>query len=193
MNYLGHMILSGDDENILLGNFIGDHIRNRYLHLYSHAVQKGIQLHRAIDIYTDQHEKSRELRAVLFDEYRHRSRVILDLFYDHFLAANFDEFHSLTLSSYVQKVSSTLQKHVHRMPESAQRYFTAMKKYDWLKVYAETKGIQLILNQMSKRKHMEPMGNAVELLNQNYTYFKENAFVFLREAIDNFAAQKMKQ
>ena len=189
MNYLGHMILSGDDENILLGNFIGDHIRNRSLPLYSHSVQKGIQLHRAIDLYTDHHEKSRELRTVLFDDYRHRSRVILDLFYDHFLAANFDEFHSLSLSSYVQKVSSTLQRHVHRMPESAQRYFTAMRKYDWLMVYAEPNGIQWILNQMSKRKNIKPMGNAVELLNQNYSYFKENAFIFLREVIDNFEVQ----
>ena len=87
MNYLGHLILSGTDENILFGNFLGDHVNNKTLNEYPVSVQKGIHLHREIDLYTDSHPISRELRALLFDKYRHRSRVILDMFYDHFLAA----------------------------------------------------------------------------------------------------------
>ncbi|MEC7085340.1 MAG: hypothetical protein VXW60_04320 [Bacteroidota bacterium] len=109
MNYLGHMILSGEDENTLLGNFIGDHISNKTLHHYSQSVQDGIHLHRAIDLYTDSHPKSRALRAVLFAQYRHRSRVILDLFYDHFLAAKFELFHDLPVYLYVLNVFDSLQ------------------------------------------------------------------------------------
>ena len=63
------------------------------LYLYDLSIQKGIKLHRKIDLFTDSHPISRELRAMLFDQYRHRSRVILDLFYDHFLAADFHDFH----------------------------------------------------------------------------------------------------
>ena len=76
MNYLGHLVLSGCDEKILLGNFLGDHISNKMLHLYDSSVQKGINLHREIDTFTDSHPISRELRAIIFDKYRHRSRVI---------------------------------------------------------------------------------------------------------------------
>jgi len=190
MNYLGHMILSGEDKHILLGNFIGDHISNKTLHHYSLPVQKGIHLHRAIDLYTDSHPKSRALRAVLFDQYRHRSLVILDLFYDHFLAAHFEHFHPLPLSVYVQKVYDTLQQQLDLMPTSAKHYFLAMKKYGWLEGYASTEGIRLVLNQMSKRKNIDPMGDAVDLLNDDYSYFKDTALEFLEDVIDHFGLEK---
>ena len=190
MNYLGHMILSGEDENTLLGNFIGDHISNKTLHHYSQSVQEGIQLHRAIDLYTDSHPKSRALRAVLFAPYRHRSRVILDLFYDHFLAAHFEHFHPLPLSEYVQKVYYTLQRQLDLIPVSAKNYFLAMKKYRWLEDYACTEGIRLVLNQMSKRKNIDPMGNAVDLLNDDYSYFKDTSFEFLEDVTVYFGFNK---
>ena len=190
MNYLGHMILSGEDENTLLGNFIGDHISNKTLHHYSQSVQEGIQLHRAIDLYTDSHPKSRALRAVLFASYRHRSRVILDLFYDHFLAAHFEHFHPLPLSEYVQKVYYTLQRQLDLIPASAKNYFLAMKKYRWLEDYASTEGIRLVLNQMSKRKNIDPMGNAVDLLNDDYSYFKDTSFEFLEDVTVYFGFNK---
>ena len=135
------MILSGEDENTLLGNFIGDHISNKTLHHYSQSVQEGIHLHRAIDLYTDSHPISRALRAVLFAQYRHRSRVILDLFYDHFLAAHFEQFHPLPLSGMCKRFMIRFSGN-RTIPASA-KLFLAMKKYRWLEGYASTEGIRL--------------------------------------------------
>jgi len=191
MNYLGHLILSGADEKILLGNFLGDHVINKTLNLYDSTIQKGIELHREIDLFTDKHPISRELRAVLFDQYRHQSRIILDLFYDHFLAANFRDFKSIYLSDYVIKVSDILQNQLHLMPESAKHYFMAMEKYGWLEGYASIDGIRLVLNQMSIRKNMDPMGAAVEVLEKHYSYFKAQTHVFLHEAITHFVVEKL--
>ncbi|MEC7453839.1 MAG: acyl carrier protein phosphodiesterase, partial [Bacteroidota bacterium] len=123
-------------------------------------------------------------------QYRHRSRVILDLFYDHFLAAHFEQFHPLPLSEYVQKVYDTLQRQLDLIPASAKNYFLAMKKYRWLEGYASTEGIRLVLNQMSKRKNIDPMGNAVDLLNDDYSYFKDTSFEFLKDVTDHFGFNK---
>ena len=191
MNYLGHLILSGNDKNILLGNFLGDHVSNKTLDQYPLAIQKGIQVHRAIDIFTDSHPISRELRAVLFDQYRHRSRVILDLFYDHFLAADFSDFHNMPLPDYVDEVYDILQKQIHLMPDSAKHYFFAMRKYGWLENYASVDGIRLVLNQMSRRKQMEPMGLSVQTLEKHYSFFRERANHFLHHAISHFIAEKI--
>ena len=130
------------------------------------------------------------MRAVLFDQFRHRSRVILDLFYDHFLAVHFEQFHPLPLSVYVQKVYVTLQRQLDLMPASAKNYFLAMKKYGWLEGYVSAEGIRLVLNQMSKRKNIDPMGNAVDLLNDDYSYFKYTALDFLEDVIDHFILDK---
>ena len=107
MNYLGHLFLSGSDEKILLGNFLGDHVSNKTLHLYDFLF-KGIELHREIDLFTDSHPISRELRAMLFDQYRHRSRVILTCFTIIFSQLIFAIF-KVFLLDYV-KVSDILQK-----------------------------------------------------------------------------------
>lgn len=192
MNYLGHLVLSGNDEKILLGNFLGDHVSNKTLQQYDLSIQKGIELHRKIDLFTDSHPISRKLRAILFDQYRHRSRVILDLFYDHFLAADFSDFQSVSLSDYVRGITDTLQKQIHLMPESAKHYFLAMQKYDWLEGYASIDGIRLVLNQMSRRKNMDPMGTSVEILEKQYSYFRAQTHTFLLEIISHFEVNKIR-
>ena len=186
MNYLGHLFLSGSDEKILLGNFLGDHVSNKTFHLYDSSIRKGIELHREIDLFTDSHPISRELRAMLFDQYRHRSRVILDLFYDHFLAADFYDFQSVTLLDYVIKVSDILQKQLHLMPDSAKHYFMAMRKYGWLEGYTSIDGIRLVLNQMSRRKNIDSMGSSVEFLEKHYPHFRTETHAFLHQVIDHF-------
>ena len=190
MNYLGHLFLSGSDEKILLGNFLGDHVSNKTIHLYDLSIQRGIELHREIDLFTDRHPISQELRGMLFDQYRHRSRVILDLFYDHFLAADFCDFLSVSLLDYVIKVSDILQKQLHLMPDSAKHYFIAMRKYGWLEGYTSIDGIRLVLNQMSRRKNIDSMGSSVEVLDKHYSYFKARTHMFLNDAIAHFVSEK---
>ena len=65
-----------------------------------------------------------------------------------------------------------------------------MKKYGWLEGYASTEGIRLVLNQMSKRKNIDPMGNAVDVLIDDYSYFKETTLDFLEDVIDHFGLDK---
>ncbi|MEE3020806.1 MAG: ACP phosphodiesterase, partial [Bacteroidota bacterium] len=60
----------------------------------------------------------------------------------------------------------------------------------WLEGYASTEGIRLVLNQMSKRKNIDPMGNAVDLLNDDYSYFKDTSFEFLKDVTDHFGFNK---
>ena len=48
MNFLAHLYLSGEDEELMIGNFIADFIRNREVTNYSEGIQKGIFLHRKI-------------------------------------------------------------------------------------------------------------------------------------------------
>ena len=127
---------------------------------------------------------------MLFDQYRHRSRVILDLFYDHFLATDFRDFQGVPLFDYVIKVSDILQKQLHLMPESAKHYFIAMRKYGWLEGYASFDGIRLVLNQMSRRKNIDLMGPSVEVLKKHYPYFRAQTHAFLHDAIAHFVVEK---
>ena len=49
MNYLGHALLSGDDENLLTGNFIGDFVKGNSWQNFPEGIGRGVLLHRAIE------------------------------------------------------------------------------------------------------------------------------------------------
>ena len=55
MNFLAHLFLSGENEKVKIGNFIGDFVKGNKLEEYDQEIQFGIRLHREIDSYTDSH------------------------------------------------------------------------------------------------------------------------------------------
>ena len=102
MNFLAHIYLSGDNELVKIGNFMADNITgNKYEH-FPEDVQKGIMLHRAIDSYTDAHPVFRQGTKRLHPVYHHYAGVIMDMFYDHFLAKNWQDYHHLPLKQYAR-------------------------------------------------------------------------------------------
>ena len=101
MNFLAHLYLSKNHTNILIGNFIADGIRgNQFTHLHP-EIQQGIVLHRHIDTYTDAHPIVRKSKRRLHERYGHYDGVIIDLFYDHFLARNWSQYSAIPLDVYV--------------------------------------------------------------------------------------------
>src|SRR5690606_9086338 len=109
MNFLAHIYLSNDDPEIMTGNFIGDFVKGRnYASIYGKKIATGIELHRTIDEYTDKHETVTRSKSLLRSKYRHYSPVIVDIFYDHFLARFWEKYHPMPLEQYSQKAYKIL-------------------------------------------------------------------------------------
>ena len=101
MNFLAHIYLSGDNDFIKIGNFMADSIKGDHYNNYPEYIRKGILLHRSIDSFTDLHPVFRKSKHRLHDRYGHYSGVIMDIFYDHFLAKNWSNYNNITLEKYV--------------------------------------------------------------------------------------------
>ena len=126
MNFLAHIYLSFGDDDVTIGNFIADSIRgNKYTHL-PERVQKGILLHRDIDTYTDAHDIPKQSSKRLHKNYSHYSRVIVDIFYDHFLAKNWVTYSDEPLDIFVGKFLWPLEDNYSILP----RYKTHDALYD---------------------------------------------------------------
>ena len=92
MNFLAHEYLSKQHKGIRVGNFLADFIRGNDLENYSEEVKLGIELHRKIDEFTDSHELVDASKKLLHPRQGKYSSVLLDIYYDYFLAKNWSKF-----------------------------------------------------------------------------------------------------
>ena len=115
MNYLAHLALSYPSAGLVVGNFIGDHVRNKDLVHFTKEVRLGIDMHRRIDSFTDKHKASTAIREKLFADYRHTSRILVDIYYDHFLAVYFEQFHHQSLGTFNDKITALLQQYMNHL------------------------------------------------------------------------------
>jgi len=192
MNFLAHIYLSFNDPQVTLGNFMADHIRaNKYKHLPD-KVQTGIILHREIDTFTDSHSITKMSSKRLHKNYSHYSRVIVDIFYDHFLAKNWNTYSNVSLDSYVESFYDLLENNYEMLPLGTKRIMPYMIADNWIYNYSNLAGISKVLEGMNRRtKNKSKMNFAILDLKEHYEEF-ENEFTLFFEELITFSKQKFK-
>jgi acyl carrier protein phosphodiesterase len=184
MNFLAHIYLSGDNDLIKIGNFMADGIRGKHFESYPIDVQKGIILHRAIDTFTDAHPIFRQSTKRLHENYHHYAGVIVDVFYDHFLAKNWSKYSDEKLDLFVDRFYQSLQDNNAILSERTKGMMPYMIKYNWLVSYQTVEGINRILTQMDHRTNNESkMRFATNELSEFYSEFETEFSEFFKELI----------
>ena len=182
MNFLAHIYLSGDNELITIGNFVADGVRGNKYRLYPKEIQIGIQLHRQIDTFTDAHPVFRQCTKRLHKGYGHYSGVIVDIFYDHFLAKNWESYSDVPLEKYIANFYNSLSENIDLLPPRFKKLTPIMIEGNWLLSYATVEGIQLVLNGMNRRtKGRSQMNESTKELKEHYEAFEEEFTVFFKE------------
>jgi acyl carrier protein phosphodiesterase len=151
MNFLAHLFLSCQEEELLIGNFMGDFVRGSQLDQYPESIQAGIHLHRKIDTFTDAHPVVREGARLLRPEHSRYAPVILDVFYDFLLIKNWFRFSEESLREFTQNVYTTLERNIEKMPPALQRRVPHMIADDWLMRYGEWDGLAFAFSRMRLR------------------------------------------
>ena len=191
MNFLAHIYLSFGDPEITLGNFMGDSIKGKQYLDFPETIQKGILLHRAIDSYTDAHPIPKISSKRLHSRYSHYSRVIVDIYYDHFLAGNWGNYSEVPLSQYTASFYALLEENLDWMPERIKRMAPYMISDNWLLNYRELEGIERVLTGMDGRTgHRSGMSEAIVDLQKYYDEFEREFILFFDELVI-FSRQKL--
>ena len=190
MNFLAHIFLSQNIDKVKIGNFIADSVRGNNFGDFDPEVQKGIILHRSIDTFTDAHPIFRIGTKRLHSRYHHYAGVILDVFYDHFLARNWSRYSSIPLQEHNHQFYDLLEKNLDWMPERIEKILPIMRSQDWLTTYATIGGLSEILFQMDRRtKLVSKMQFAPEELEEYYDEYEAEFFEFFEE-LRKFVDQK---
>jgi len=192
MNFLAHIYLSFEDDEITIGNFIADNIRGKKYEHLPLKVQQGIILHREIDTFTDAHPTVRMSTKRLHKNYSHYSGVIVDIFYDHFLAKNWAMYSDVPLPIFVDRFYDLLEEYYTILPKATQRMMPYLIADNWIFSYAKLDGIAKVLDGMNRRtKNKSKMNFAIQDLKEHYTAFESEFQSFFEELII-FSKQKYK-
>ena len=184
MNFLAHIYLSGDNDLIKIGNFMADGIRGKHFESYPLEIQKGIILHRAIDTFTDAHPIFRQSTKKLHEKYHHYAGVIVDVFYDHFLAKNWNTYSDEKLEEFVERFYQSLHNNPDILSDRTKGMMPYMIEHNWLVSYQTVEGINRILTQMDQRtKNESKMRFASHELSEFYLEFEKEFTDFFQELI----------
>lgn len=184
MNFLAHLYLSGDNDLIKIGNFMADGIRGKQFEHFDIEIQKGILLHRYIDSFTDAHPIFRKSTKRLHSKYHHYSGIIVDIFYDHFLAKNWPQYANESLFDFTNRFYRSLTENSPLLNEKTQKMMPYLMAENWLLSYQTIDGIAIVLQKMDRRlNNISNMAEAVTELEQFYTQFDEEFSLFFCELI----------
>lgn len=184
MNYLAHLYLSFGNEEIMVGNFIADAVKGKQVLHFSEKIQAGIRLHRMIDEFTDNHPVVDNSKALVRENYKKYTGVVIDMFYDHFLAANWRDYSDESLLMFTKKTYRTLFKYYFIMPARMKKILPAMAAGNWLASYESIENIGLALMGMSRRTKFETgFENGANDLRLHYNELFKDFQLFFPELI----------
>jgi acyl carrier protein phosphodiesterase len=190
VNYLFHLYLSGDDPDVLTGNFMGDFVKGPLLDRYPPRLRLGLQLHRSIDSYAQKHPlftRSRQRLAPVFGLYR---GILVDLYYDHFLATSWSQHSSSPLGRYLKRVRGEIEARSIYLPERLQGLVPVIFE-DMIPSYLDADGVGTALTRMSRRvRRSNPLAGGGAELKRHYQGLREDFLGFLPE-VRQFAAETL--
>lgn len=185
MNFLAHILLSSQNSEEMVGNLLGDFVRKGEEARFSETMQRGILLHRKIDGFTDSHPVFRRSRRRIRPELRRYGGIAVDLFYDHFLAKKFSNYHDLPLEQFADRLYRLLEHYEPQLPPRLRQIMPAMIGRNWLVSYREIGAIEQALGRISQRlSRPNGLARTTEDLRLHYDGFASDFEEFFPELLE---------
>lgn len=185
MNYLAHLYLAEDEPESLIGSLMGDFAKGRIDEALAPGIRWGIVVHRRVDVFTDAHAIVGRSKRRLRPEFRRYGGILVDLYFDHFLALQWSRYSDVPLGDFSQRVYRILEDHRKNLPPRMQRGVSYMIDNDLLLSYREIDGIRRALIGIEGRlKRQSRLREAVSDLEHNYPFLEADFAGFFPELID---------
>lgn len=163
---------------------MADFIRNKEVQEYSLEIQKGIQLHRQIDHFTDNHPEVRKGSARLRPTHGKYAPVVIDILYDNVLATNWSRYHGDSLINFTKSVYEIFERRIEELPVRLQQMIPNMIKDNFLMKYGVDDGLRYALSMMDRRtKFPSNFVAAADQLKLEWGLFNEEFNAFFPDVI----------
>lgn len=187
MNYLAHSFLSYNNPGLIIGNFIADHIHGNHFESFPEHIKDGIKLHRRIDTFTDAHEKFKESKRYFYEGYEKYSGILIDIYFDHLLAKNFNMYSAISLDTYCKNIYKIYTAHIDILPKESAGFLNYVLENNIYTSYSKIEGIERVLYHLSHRiNHGVWLNRSIELFNQHESQLQKNFEAFFKDSQREF-------
>jgi len=165
MNHLAHAWLAGDDEALLIGSLLGDFWRGAPDPQWPPGIADGVRLHRHVDSFTDAHPAVVAARALFQAPFRRYAGILIDVWFDHLLAVDFERRCGRPLGEFAAQVYACLRSADPCLPASFHLFAARAAQYDLLVAYADREALDGVFARLSERlSRANPVAHAVPVL-----------------------------
>ncbi|MDD2337695.1 MAG: ACP phosphodiesterase [Geobacteraceae bacterium] len=177
-----HLFLSGSNPEILVGNLMGDFVKGRLDDRFHPGIRRGIEIHRRIDSFAAGNEFFLRSKHCIDPCFGHFRAVLVDIFYDHFLARYWEDFSPVSLEEFIRISYQTLSRYEAQLPPRLLELLPRMFSRHWLVAYREPAGIETALRRMSERlSRTNPLSEGFVELSKKRDLLLRDFRVFLPE------------
>jgi acyl carrier protein phosphodiesterase len=185
LNYLVHLCLSGPDPEHQLGGLMGDFVKGPIPADYPERIALGLYLHRRIDSFAQSSPHTRQSRQRLHPKFGHGRGIIVDIFYDHFLATSWSDYSPEPLEIYASRVYRLLQENHDQLPTHLQQIAPRMVAQNWLVSYRQREVVGRALQSIAQRLSRPlPLAEGVNELAIHEVSLRQDFREFMAEAVD---------
>jgi acyl carrier protein phosphodiesterase len=185
VNFLAHLFLSGNVPELLVGNLMGDFVKGKLDGSFPPGIEQGILLHRGIDSFAGRNPHFIRSKRRLDQRFGLYRGVLVDLFYDHFLAAHWEDYADRPLSVSITDAWQILRRRTEILPERFRRIMPHLFE-EWLPSYREISGIGATLGRMSRFriKRANRLAEGIEELRRHYGELDADFLQFFLEMME---------
>jgi acyl carrier protein phosphodiesterase len=186
MNWLAHLFLSEPTPAFRVGNLLPDLVPPSALVDLDPEFLRGVRQHQRIDKFTDSHPVVRQSIGRLEPPFRRFGGIVIDMFYDHFLACDWERYSDVPLPDFIADVYESFESCRPQIPPEAFSMLEQMKHGNWLSSYSEIDGVSTALGRIGQRlRKPVPLAATVPVLQSHYESFHVDFAAFFPELVSH--------
>jgi acyl carrier protein phosphodiesterase len=150
MNFLNHLYFSNESVENTTGLIIGNCAKEVNLQKYNLEILKGMAVDLQIRNFTEKDpafNRSIERMNTKFNKY---STFIVNIFYDHFLAKNWEKYSDTPLDLFADKMYQLIMKNHSSFPYKIRKFAPEMITKKWITSVASIDGTHQYIKLLSK-------------------------------------------
>ena len=151
MNHLAHLFLSGNQPEIIVGNFITDMLSPKEQNAMHGLYVQGIKLHYFIDNTIDHHPIFKQSIALIKNKQGRYAPVVADIFYDFLLSHHWSDYSEIPYDQFKIIIYQKLLVFPLSIPKRIQTRLQSMVDRDFLASYKAGAPIALTFEFLIKR------------------------------------------